>query len=142
MIHTLGANLGVATLASRIKVRDGKESSVDFIFEVLRKLHGLKACLSVEPRMTLLEGSIQLLMIFFAAQSEAVVSMTGVVNRCQQDINNHRSMPEARKSEQEFFDSHEEYAVSSQCGFANLARASIVSWWTIFEDCCLVSEPP
>lgn len=50
--------------------------------------------------------------------------MAGVVNRCQQDINNQRSMAEARKAEQEFFDSHEEYVdVSSQCGFANLAKS-------------------
>ena len=47
----------------------------------------------------------------------------GVVNRCQQDINNARSMADARRAEQEFFDSHEEYSeVAGQCGTANLAR--------------------
>lgn len=47
----------------------------------------------------------------------------GVVNRCQQDINNCRSMAEARQAEQEFFDSHEEYGeVSDHCGTAHLAR--------------------
>ena len=50
--------------------------------------------------------------------------VAGVVNRCQQDINNSRSMSDAREAESEFFDSHEEYAdVSHQCGTANLAKS-------------------
>lgn len=55
--------------------------------------------------------------------NKTVSNSSGVVNRCQQDINNNCSMADSRKAEQAFFDSHEEYAeVSSQCGTANLAR--------------------
>ena len=57
------------------------------------------------------------------ASCNITYAFAGCVNRCQQDINNSRSMADARKAEQEFFDSHEEYTeVSNQCGTANLAK--------------------
>ena len=53
----------------------------------------------------------------------ALALRAGVVNRCQQDIQHCRSMAEARKAEDAFFDSHPEYAeVQLHCGTANLAR--------------------